>query len=189
MCCGAGSRPARPTEFVLGAIPDGRLRQDARRAGGAGRRHERHLAFNTQPLRKRAAIVAAGPLTNLLLAVVLYAMVNWSGVEQPRALLSSPVAGSLAAQAGLVGGELVVQAGFDGDEPQAVVSFEDLRWMLAQGALKQRDVMLVVGAPGGGEATREIMLRLSESDTQDVDAQLFRRIGIVGPLAGRCWVM
>jgi len=40
----------------------------------------------------------------------------------------------------------------------------------------------VVGAPGGGEVTREIMLRLSESDTQDVDAQLFRRIGIVGPL-------
>jgi regulator of sigma E protease len=117
-------------------------------------------------------------------------IVNWSGVEQPRAILSSPVPGSLAAQAGVVGGELVVQAGFDGDEPQAVVSFEDLRWMLAQGALKQRDVMLVVGAPGGGEATREIMLRLSESDTQDVDAQLFRRIGIVGPIdPARCWVM
>ena len=42
---------------------------------------ERHLAFNTQPLRKRAAIVAAGPAANLLLAVLLYAAVNWAGVQ------------------------------------------------------------------------------------------------------------
>jgi len=52
---------------------------------------ERHLAFNTQPLRSRAAIVAAGPIANLLLAVLLYSVVNWNGVEEPRAILASPV--------------------------------------------------------------------------------------------------
>jgi membrane-associated protease RseP (regulator of RpoE activity) len=46
------------------------------RAGGS---EERHLAFNRQPLRSRAAIVAAGPAANLLLAVLLYALVNWVG--------------------------------------------------------------------------------------------------------------
>ena len=65
--------------------------------------HERHLAFNTQPLRSRAAIVAAGPLANLLLAVLLYSIVNWGGVQEPKAVLSSPVAGSVADKAGLVG--------------------------------------------------------------------------------------
>ena len=43
-------------------LPAGRLREDARRA--RRRRsppEERHLAFNTQPLKSRAAIVAAGP--------------------------------------------------------------------------------------------------------------------------------
>ena len=41
-------------------------------------------------------IVAAGPAANLLLAVVLYAVVNWSGVEEPKPVLASPVAGSIA---------------------------------------------------------------------------------------------
>lgn len=171
------------TEFVLGAFPIGGYVKmlDEREAPVAA--HERHLAFNTQPLRKRAAIVAAGPLTNLLLAIVLYAIVNWSGIEQPRAVLSSPVAGSMAQQAGVLGGELVLRAGLQGDTPQDVASFDDLRWMLAQGALKQRDVLLVLGAPEGGSATRERVLPLSQNDSQDVDAQLFRRIGIVAPLS------
>jgi len=171
-----------PTEFVLGAFPIGGYVKmlDEREAPVAP--HERHLAFNTQPLRKRAAIVAAGPLTNLLLAVVLYAIVNWSGIEQPRAVLSSPAAGSLAEAAGIRGGELVLRAGLDGEEPGAVASFDDLRWILAQGALKKRDVVLVLGATDGTAAARERRLPLSQSETQDVDAQLFRRIGIVGPL-------
>ena len=171
-----------PTEFVLGAFPIGGYVKmlDEREAPVPA--HERHLAFNTQPLRKRAAIVAAGPLTNLLLAVVLYAVVNWSGIEQPRAVLSSPVAGSLAQQAGIVGGELVLRAGLAGDTAQDVASFDELRWTLAQGALKRRDVVLVVGSPRGGAATREILLPLSQNESQDVDAQLFRRVGIVAPL-------
>ncbi len=170
------------TEFVLGAFPlGGYVRMlDEREAPVAP--EDRHMAFNTRPLAARAAIVAAGPLTNLLLAVVLYAVVNWNGVEQPRALLASPVPGSVAEQAGIAGGELVQRAGFDGDEPDAVASFEDLRWLLAQGALKQRDVRLVLSS-ARGDAAYDRVLRLSRVDTQDVDAQLFRRIGIVGPMS------
>ena len=52
------------TEFVISAIPlGGYVRMlDEREAPVAA--HERHLAFNVQPLRARAAIVAAGPLAN-----------------------------------------------------------------------------------------------------------------------------
>ena len=70
-----------PTEFVLCALPLGgyvRMLDEREAPVDAS---ERHLAFNTQPLKSRAAIVAAGPLANLLLAVVLYAVVNWTGVE------------------------------------------------------------------------------------------------------------
>ena len=38
---------------------------------------ELHLAFNRKPLSSRAAVVAAGPIANLLLAIVLYTLVNW----------------------------------------------------------------------------------------------------------------
>ena len=170
-----------PTEFVIGAFPVGGYVKMLDEREGAVPPEERHLAFNTQPLAARAAIVAAGPLVNLLLAVLLYAIVNWSGVDQPRALLASPAPGSMAEAAGLAGGELVLQAGFDDDAPADVLSFEDLRWRLAQGALQQRDVRLVL-ASASGNPGREVVLPLAQSEVRDVDAQLFRKIGITGPM-------
>ena len=181
------------TEFVLAAIPLGGYVKmlDEREAPVAP--EDRHLAFNTQPLKSRVAIVAAGPLANLVLAVVLYAVVNWSGVEQPKAILGTPVAGSVAERAGLMGAELVQSAAFDGDAQQAIVSFEDLRWLLTRGALEGRDVRLTLAAASGKTpsqasvdlsaiAGRDVLLKLSGIDAREADAQLFRTIGIISPL-------
>jgi regulator of sigma E protease len=173
-------KPGQDTEFVIGAFPLGGYVKmlDEREAPVAP--DERHLAFNTQPLKSRAAIVAAGPAANLLLAVLLYAAVNWWGVEEPKAILASPVAGSVAEQAGLRGGELVRQAGFQDDELHPVRSFEDLRWLLTRGALDGHDVRLQVTLPDrGGE--RDVVLALTKVPARDADAQLFRKIGILGP--------
>ncbi|MBS0293959.1 MAG: RIP metalloprotease RseP [Proteobacteria bacterium] len=172
-------RKGSPTEFVIAAFPlGGYVRMlDEREAPVAP--EERHLAFNTQPLRARAAVVAAGPLANLLLAVVLYATVNWSGVDEPRAVLSSPVAGSIAQRAGLQGGELVVSAAIGEDDAEPVRSFEDLRWVLTRGALDGENVRLLLQPERG--AQREVVLPLEGMQVRDADAQLFRRIGIVGP--------
>lgn len=169
-----------PTEFVLGAFPlGGYVRMlDEREAPVPV--EERHLAFNTQPLRSRAAIVAAGPIANLLLAVLLYSLVNWNGVEEPKALLASPVAGSVAQSAGLRGGELVERAALGSDEMEPVRSFEDLRWLLTRGALEGVTVRLDV-QPQSAASHREILLDMSRIDTREADAQLFRKIGILGP--------
>ena len=172
-------RPGQSTEFVIGAFPIGGYVKMLDEREGPVLPAERHQAFNTQPLKARAAIVAAGPLANLLLAVLLYAAVNWYGVQEPKAILASPVAGSVAQQAGVQGGEKVEQAGFEGDVLHNVDSFEDLRWLLTRGALDGRDVRLVLAArPGGG---RELLLPLSQLKAKDADAQLFRKVGIVGP--------
>jgi regulator of sigma E protease len=169
------------TEFVVAAFPLGGFVRmlDEREAPVAT--HERHLAFNTQPLAARAAIVAAGPLINLLLAIVLYTVVNWTGVEQASAVLARPVAGSVAERAGLVGGERILRAGEVGDSVTDVASFDDLRWMLAQAALHGQDVRLEYEREPGGRS-REVILPLQAEPSSDVDAALFRRIGIVGPL-------
>jgi regulator of sigma E protease len=124
--------------------------------------------------------VAAGPIANLLLAVLLYAVVNWSGLQEPKAILASPVAGSLAEKAGLRGSETVQQAAFEGDELETVQSFEDLRWRLTQGALDGRDLQLVLGDESGG-SSRQVLLALSKLGAAEADAQLFRKIGILGP--------
>ncbi len=170
-----------PTEFVLAAFPlGGYVRMlDEREAPVPPQ--DRHLAFNNKSLAARSAIVAAGPLINLLLAVVLYALVNWSGVQQASAILASPVPGSIAEKAGVVGGERVLRASLQPDAPAELASFDDLRWMLTQGALQGRNVRLVL-ATGSGATTRDVELPFEQQRANDVDANLFRRIGIVSPL-------
>ncbi|WP_411877704.1 RIP metalloprotease RseP [Polaromonas sp. YR568] len=170
----------KSTEFSIGMLPLGGYVKMLDEREAPVDPAERHLAFNTQPLKARAAVVAAGPAANLLLAVLLYAIVNWSGLQEPKAVLASPVVGSLAEKAGLRGHETVEQAAFEGDEPQAVRSFEDLRWRLTQGALDGRDLTLVLGGDTAG-AGKTVQLALSTLGAAEADAQLFRKIGILGP--------
>lgn len=170
-----------PTEFVLAAFPLGGYVRMLDEREGPVDPAERHLAFNTQPLRSRALIVAAGPLANLLLAVLLYAAVNWGGVQMAAPLLAPPAAASVAERAGFTGGERVLRAGFEGDTPHEIVAFEDLRWLLTRAALEGRDVRLVLSGERGGEIER--LLPLAAMDARDADASLLERIGIVAPLS------
>ncbi|MEJ1169690.1 RIP metalloprotease RseP [Variovorax sp. CCNWLW235] len=173
-------RDGQSTEFVIGVFPLGGYVKMLDEREGPVAPEERHRAFNTQPLRSRAAIVAAGPIANLLLAVVLYTTVNWIGVDEPVAKLARPVAASLAEVAGLRGGEHVTRAGFDGDlEP--VQSFEDLRWRMTRGALDGRDLTLEI-AGEGGRPERQVVLPLSRMQAKDADPQMFRKIGVLAPL-------
>jgi regulator of sigma E protease len=172
--------PGQDTEFVIAAFPLGGYVKMLDEREGPVPAEERHRAFNTQPLRSRTAIVAAGPIANLLLAVVLYTAVNWIGVEEPVARLARPVAASLAEQVGLRGGEHVIRAGLDG-ELEPVQSFEDLRWRITRGALDGRDLTLEIAGEGGRPA-RKVVLPLSRVGAKDADAQMFRRIGVVAPL-------
>ncbi|SEA09412.1 RIP metalloprotease RseP [Variovorax sp. YR216] len=172
--------PGQDTEFVIGAFPIGGYVKMLDEREGPVAPEERHRAFNTQRLRSRTAIVAAGPLANLLLAVLLYTLVNWIGVQEPVAKLARPVAASLAETAGLRGGEHVTRAGFDGDL-ENVQSFEDLRWRITRGALDRRDLTLEI-AGEGGRPSRELVLPLSRVEAKDADAQMFRKIGVVAPL-------
>ena len=178
----------KPTVFSIGMLPLGGYVKMLDEREAPVDAAERHLAFNTQPLKSRAAVVIAGPVANLLLAIVLYSVLNWSGLQEPKAVLASPVAGSVAEKAGLRGQELVRELGFDGEDLQAVRSFEDLRWQLMQAALSGRNLRLVVSEnerdAGGADSlakTREALLVFKNFDAAEVDAQLFRRIGIVGP--------
>jgi regulator of sigma E protease len=173
----------KPTEFSISALPLGGYVKMLDEGDGPVDVAERHLAFNNKPLRSRAAVVAAGPIANLLLAVLLYSVVNWGGTEEPRAVLATPVPDSMAAQAGLVGGEWVAQAAFNGEALEDVRSFTDLRWRLTQGAMTGQDLRLVVAQDDANQSpTREVLLPLSQLDASEVDVRLFRSIGLMGPL-------
>ncbi len=95
------------TEFVVSAIPLGgyvRMLDETQ-----DKVPERLLpfAFNRQPLYRRSAIVAAGPLANFLLAGLLYAATFMIGTEGLRPVVGSLVENGLAAKSGFrVGDEL-----------------------------------------------------------------------------------
>jgi regulator of sigma E protease len=173
-------RKGSDTEFVIGMLPLGGFVKmlDEREAPVSA--DQKHLAFNTQPLRKRVAIVAAGPIANLILAVFLYSVVNWIGVQEAKAIVASPVEGSAAQRAGLVGGDHVLQAAFINEELHPVRSMEDLRWLVTRGALNSQNVRMEV-AKAQGSSTREVVLDLASLDVSEVDEKLFQKIGITGP--------
>jgi regulator of sigma E protease len=172
--------PKSGTEYVVGLLPIGGYVRMLDEREGAVDPSERHLAFNNQPIRSRAAIVVAGPLANLVLAVLLYSVVNWGGVEQPQAVLARTAQGSVLAQAGFQGGEQVLQAGFAGDALQPVSSFESLRWWVARGALEHHDLQLEF-QPRQGRSLQMAVLPLGTVDTRNADAQLFEAVGLAGP--------
>ena len=172
--------PRSGTEYVVGMLPLGGYVRMLDEREGSVAAAERHLAFNTQRLRVRTAIVAAGPAANLLLAVFLYALVSWIGVPQPQPVLSTPTPASLAERAGVRGGEWVVALARVDQPPQAIESFSQLRWELTRAALGQQDLRLWL-ASGPGEPGREVRLELSQVDVRHADAGLLRQIGIEAP--------
>ena len=174
-------RPGSPTEFAIGLLPLGGYVKMLDEREGPVAPAEQHMAFNRRPLRHRIAIVAAGPIANLLLAVLLYAVVNWVGVEQPSAVVSTPVAGSLAEKAGLQGGDEIVRAAFDQDALTPVRSFEDLSWRLTRGALEGHDLRVEVAPAGRPTVTREAVLPLAGLAMRDAEPAMFQKIGLLGP--------
>jgi regulator of sigma E protease len=168
-------RPNQDTEFVIGAFPLGGYVKMLDEREAPVKPEERHLAFNTQPLSSRALIVAAGPVANLLLAVVLYAGVNWWGVEEAKAVIATPAAGSIAERAGLRSGDLVEGVSFEGEGERKVRSFDELVWLLTKAAFIDKDVTVHVS---GG---RQVSLALGGLHARGSDPQLAKTIGIVSP--------
>ncbi len=167
------------TEFTLSALPlGGYVRMLDEREGDVPP-HELHRTFNRQPLGKRAAIVAAGPLANLALAVLLYAGSHWIGVEEPKAVLSTPAAGSPADRAGLRAGDWVRSFAVDSGEWTELRSMADLRWAVTRAAMDRQDVRLEV-TDRDGRTRRTLTLPLAGFDPRDVDSGFMRRIGLAG---------
>jgi regulator of sigma E protease len=172
-------RSADGVEFSLSLLPlGGYVRMlDSREAKVLD--SERPLAFDYQSLPKRAAIVSAGPLANLLLAVVLYALASWWGTMEPKAIVAEPPAGSVAAQAGISAGQEIHAFSIDGMEWQEVRSMTDVRWAVSEAALDGRTLSLDVSdARGGGR--RVFSLPLARYAHADLDARLYETLGLGG---------
>ncbi|WP_323017505.1 RIP metalloprotease RseP [Castellaniella sp.] len=136
----------RGTEWALSAIPLGGYVKMLDEAPPGADAATQQAAFNTQPLARRVAVVAAGPIANLLLAAVIYTALGMWGAQEPAAILASPAAETPAAQAGLQAGDRL--AAVNG---QAVASWTQARWQLLEPLAEGGRVTLLVQAPGGAD--------------------------------------
>ena len=141
-------RQATPdaTEFVLCALPlGGYVRMlDEREGDGAAGASGRGPSTASRCAR-RAAIVAAGPLANLGLAVLLYAAAHWIGIDEPKAVLGPPAArqpGRARRPARRrLGARAVARRRRTG---RTCRSMTDLRWQVTQAALQREALQLQV---------------------------------------------
>jgi regulator of sigma E protease len=177
-------RQATPesTEFVLCLLPLGGYVKMLDEREGPVASADLARSFNRQALWRRTAIVAAGPIANLLLAVVLYAAAHWIGIDEPKALLSAPPVGSLAERAGLRAGDWAREASSDGNDWHELRSMTDLRWDLTQAVVHGERLQLMV-TDRAGHARRTVALGLDTLGTSELDAKTMQRIGLGQPFS------
>ncbi len=141
------------TEWALSAIPLGGYVKFLDDAGGPDSNFGERRAFNQQPLRNRAAIVAAGPFANLLLAVILYALLGMMGSMQPAPVLALPSEDTPASRAGFEAGDRIMAI-----EGKDVTSWNDARWQLMDVFSRGGAVEVQVESAAGQTRTRRLFL-------------------------------
>ncbi len=163
-------RGADQTEWVIAAFPlGGYVRMlDEREAPVASEEVAR--AFNRQSLKTRAAIVAAGPLANFLLAFLLYVVLYLAGIPGLRPYLDAPAPGTLAAQAGFAAGDLVEQVG-----SVPVLSWSEFQLQVLDQALDQP--ILSFQGRDGAQHLWIRQIALTDLDSTLEESTLWSRLG------------
>ena len=160
------------TEWALAAFPLGGYVKMLDEREGPVEPAELHRAFNRRPVGQRALVVAAGPVANLLLAVVAYWGLFIHGVDEMRPVLAAPPAGTAAAQAGVEDGELVRAV-----SGTPVTTLQDFRWQLMQQIVDRQPVALELINPRGEINIRT--LDVSTFDTEALDGDFARLLGFL----------
>ena len=159
------------TEWALGAFPLGGYVKmlDEREAPVAA--NEVHRAFNRQSVWKRIAIVIAGPLANLLLAILLFWFLFIVGVSGSKPILGEIVKGSAAERAGFVSGEKIVAID---DDP--VLTWHEVGWAITTRMASNAPIQ--VNTEDAAGQIRERMLDPSGLTDRDLESDFVGKLGL-----------
>lgn len=152
------------TQWALSAIPLGGYVKMLDEAPLDADDATKKSAFNNKKLSQRFAIVAAGPLANLLLAIIIYAFLGVWGSYEPAPILGQPGVNTVAQKAGVTAGDIIVS--IDGDPVQ---SWIDARWQITDGIVKNSDLTMLLKNKQGHTKTVDIDLQNTELDANDQD--------------------
>jgi regulator of sigma E protease len=101
-------RDKHNTEFTLAALPLGGYVKMLDEREAEVPEHLLDQAFNRKPVWQRIAIVAAGPIANFILAILLFWVLLLRGTVDVAPVVGTVEPGSVAEQAGLSAGQEIV---------------------------------------------------------------------------------
>ncbi|MEY3666908.1 MAG: hypothetical protein RL572_448 [Pseudomonadota bacterium] len=168
------------TEYVIAPIPLGGYvkmlgREDTSMADlEAITDAERQQSFSGKPLRQRMAIVAAGPLANFLLAIVVFWGINVGyGLSGTAPVIATVSAGSPAWDAGLRAG----------DEITAIDGVPTTLWQQVTMQLLERlgesGTLQIQAIPAGETAAREFRVALLNWQSDTAEPNPLGSLGLV----------
>lgn len=158
------------TEYVVSAIPLGGYVKMVDEREGEVKDADLPYAFNRQSLFARTAIVAAGPVFNLLLAVVLFWSVLVIGETGIKPMLGAVEQGTLAAAAGFVEGDEIISV-----NDKATPTWNEAMSVLVSLALDgEQDIKVAV--KNFDDLQHINTLKLTDKDSVNPDV-LYQRLG------------
>jgi regulator of sigma E protease len=159
------------TEWSLSAIPLGGYVKMLDEREGEVKPEELSRAFNRQPVLKRMAIVVAGPVANLLLAIVLYWLIFIYGVTGLKPVLGTIAPDTPAASAPLQVGQTINRInGID------TPSWQDVRWVLLDAVLQGNQANLEISTPLGDSVL--VKLDIGSLTAADLDGDFLGKLGL-----------
>ena len=172
------------TEWALSALPlGGYVKLLDARADDLSQvsPEDRKREFTSQNVWCRIAIVAAGPLANFILAIVVLTGLYIYGMPEPIAKLREVPVNTVAYQAGLRGGETIVN--IDG---MPIHNWQQVRWKMTEMLMEARPAVSVgiSSSPvteeneGGRIPEKTVMLDMGHVSIEDVDKDFVGKLGL-----------
>jgi regulator of sigma E protease len=149
------------TEYVIAALPLGGYVKMLDEREGDVDPAEAHLAFNRKSIPKRFAIVAAGPIFNLVFAVIAFWAMFVVGKPDYQPLVGR--VDGIAQASGFERGDLIVRVG---GEP--VATWTDASLFLAKGAIDRVAMPVEVVDARGSARTRTLALSAVPPKADDI---------------------
>lgn len=167
------------TEFILAAIPLGGYVKmlgeepiaDVVTDVNETAHHDMSRALNRQSVGKRMAIVLAGPLANLLLAIVLYWMLFMTGVVGMKPIVGRVIENSPAAATSIGTGEMIQKV-----NGKSVTTWQEVRWHLLNEALKKNSIE--IQAINDKYEIHLYQMDVSRLDYDDVNHDILEKLGL-----------
>lgn len=142
-----------PTEYIVSALPLGGYVKMLDEREGEVKPEEKHLAFNNQSVWSRIAIVSAGPLFNVLLAIVVYTAVFCIGITGIKPVIGGVAENSFAEQAGFQAGDEIVAV-----DSRAVRTWQEVRLAALETVIDEDRVDISVVTAGGETRSKTVQL-------------------------------